>query len=193
MMSRMQSRALSLARSDDAKSRALRRIVGVATFAVATAVGAKVAIPLPGTPVPFTFQVVFVILAGALLGPRLGATSQIAYVALGVTGAPVFAAGGGLAYLLGPTGGYLLAFPLAAFTVGLISGKATGIARLTLALVAGVAVIHAGGASWLAVTTGNLEQALRFGVGPFLAYDVVKIGLALAVSLKLRPRALDRF
>ena len=147
MMSRIQSRALSLARSDDAKSVALRRVVAVAAFVLATAVGAKVAIPLPGTPVPFTFQVVFVILAGALLGPRLGATAQIAYVALGVAGAPVFAAGGGLAYLLGPTGGYLLAFPLAAFTVGFVSGRDAGIARMTLALIAGVAVIHAGGAT----------------------------------------------
>lgn len=193
MTSRTTSRALSWTREDFVRSKTLRRAIGVTVFAMATAFGAKTALPLPGTPVPFTFQVLFVLLAGALLGPRLGAASQFAYVALGAMGAPVFAAGGGLAYLLGPTGGYLLAFPAAAFVVGAITGRSGGVVRLALALAAGAAVIHAGGAAWLAVITGDLGEAVAYGVGPFLALDVVKIALALLVGLRLRPRTLELF
>lgn len=175
------------------KSRAARRAIGVAAFALATAFGAKVAVPMPGTYVPFTLQVVCVILAGATLGPRLGAASQAAYLAAGVLGVPIFAAGGGPAYLLGPTGGYLLAFPLAAYCVGAIAGRGSNAVRLALALAAGVLVIHAGGAAWLTVVSGSPEQALRYGTLPFLALDVVKIGLALLISLRIRPRALELF
>jgi biotin transport system substrate-specific component len=140
-----ESRALSWAREDFVTSRTLRRVIGVAVFAMATAFAARVAIPLPGTPVPFTLQLVCVLLAGAVLGARLGALSQAAYLAAGVMGAPVFAAGGGFAYLLGPTGGYLLAFPLAAFAVGAIAGRDGGLLRLIAGLIAGVALVHLGG------------------------------------------------
>ena len=162
-------------------------------FAMATAFGAKVAIPLPGTPVPFTLQVLAVILSGAILGPRLGAASQITYVTAGALGAPIFAVGGGLAYLLGPTGGYLLAFPVASFIVGMIAGRSGGVLRLTLAFVVGVAVILIGGASWLAVVTGDAAAAVRLGVTPFIANDFIEVGLALLISLRLRPRALELF
>lgn len=193
MTTRAHAGALGWARQDLIKSRAARRAIGVAAFALATAFGAKVAVPLPGTYVPFTLQVVCVILAGAVLGPRLGAASQAAYLAAGVLGAPVFAAGGGPVYLLGATGGYLLAFPLAAFAVGTIAGRGTSVIRLAAALVAGVLVIHAGGASWLTVMTGSPQLALRYGSLPFLTLDVVKIGLALLISLRIRPRALELF
>ena len=187
------SGSLSWARDDLIRSRTLRRAIGVATFAVATAFAAKLAVPVPGTPVPFTFQVVCVILAGAVLGPRLGAASQLAYVAAGALGAPIFAAGGGLPYLLGPTGGYLLAFPLAAFVVGVVAGRSGSVLRLLAGLTAGLAVIHAGGAAWLAIIFGDPGQALRYGIVPFLAFDVVKIGLAVLVSLRVRGRALELF
>lgn len=194
--------ALTRVEEDVLRSRTARRVLGVAIFVTATALGARIAIPIPGTPVPFTLQLVCVLLSGALLGPGLGATAQIAYVTLGAMGAPVFAAGGGVAYLLGPTGGYLLAFPLAAYTVGTLAGSSGRVGRLgrlgrfgriTLGLVAGTLAVHAGGAAWLAVVTGSLEQALRVGVGPFLAFDVVKIGLVLFITLKTRRRALELF
>ncbi len=189
---RSESRALGWARADIVRSRTARRVIGVLVFALATALGARIVVPLPGTPVPFTLQVVCVLLSGALLGPRVGAASQLAYVMVGAMGAPIFAAGGGIAYLLGPTGGYLLAFPVAAYAVGAIS-RSAGVLRLTLAFTVGVLIIHAGGAAWLAVITGDLGQAILMGVGPFLLFDIVKIALASLVTLKLRSRALELF
>ena len=87
---------------------------------VLTAAAAQISVPLPFTPVPFTFQPMVVLLGAALLGPRLGASSQLLYLAPGIAGLPVFAASPmlpqGGARLLGPTGGYLMAYPLAAFS-----------------------------------------------------------------------------
>jgi biotin transport system substrate-specific component len=190
---RLLSRAPNWAREDLVTSRALRGALGVAVFAMATAFGARLAIPLPGTPVPFTLQLVCVLLAGSILGARLGAASQAVYLAVGAAGAPIFAAGGGLAYLLGPTGGYLLAFPAAAYVVGLVAGRSVGTWRLPVGLVAGIAVIQAGGVAWLSIVTGSLDQAVLLGVGPFLLFDVVKVGLVLLISRRVRPRALELF
>jgi biotin transport system substrate-specific component len=193
MSLRPQSRALSWAREEFVTSRALRRTIGVAVFAMATAFGAKVAIPLPGTPVPFTLQLVCVLLAGAVLGAGLGAISQAVYLAAGALGAPVFAAGGGLAYLLGPTAGYLLAFPAAAWVVGATAGRAAGTPRLLVGLIAGALLIQFGGAAWLAATTGDLGRAIAVGVGPFLLLAVPKVALVLLISIRIRPRALELF
>jgi biotin transport system substrate-specific component len=193
MSVRLHSRASSWTREDIVTNRALRRSIGVATFAMATAFGAQVAIPLPGTPIPFTLQMVWVLLAGAVLGARLGAASQAAYLVAGALGAPVFAAGGGLAYLLGPTGGYLLAFPVAAFVVGAIAGRSLGTLRLLVGLIAGALVIQGGGAAWLAVTTGDIERAIRVGVSPFLLFALLKVALVLLISVRIRPRALELF
>lgn len=189
----MTVRVLDWARTDVVKSRTTRRAIGVLVFAMATAFGARIAIPLPGTQIPFTLQVIAVLLAGTILGPRLGAASQALYVTIGAMGAPIFAAGGGLAYLFGPTGGYLLAFPVAAFVVGAIAGRETGVLRLLAALAAGVLVILAGGTSWLAIVTGDPGQAVATGFVPFLWNDLVEIGLALLISNRLRPRALELF
>src|SRR5688500_4177696 len=103
-------------------SRAARRALAVIAFALLTALGAYAAVPLPFTPVPVSLQTLFVTLAGVLLGPTLGAASQITYLVAGAMGAPVFAgAGAGLPHLFGPTGGYLIAFPVAAYLSGQLS------------------------------------------------------------------------
>ncbi len=179
-----------LAQLELVPSRRVRQLIGVATFAVATALSAKVALPLPGTPVPFTFQPLLVMLAGGLLGARLGAASQLAYLMAGIAGLPVFAAGGGAAYLLGPTGGYLLAYPLAAFAVGSLMGPGAG--RALVALLAGLAVIYAGGLAWLAAV-GTVDFAVAAGLRPFVLADLVKVLLAAVVTLRLRERALQLF
>lgn len=164
----------------------LRGAVGVAVFAALTAVAARFAVPVPGTAVPFTLQPVAVLLAGLLLGPRLGAASQAAYVAAGAGGLPVFAAGGGIAYLLGPTGGYLLAFPAGAAVAGLVARRG-GIPRQAAGAVLGLAAVHAGGILWLALLAGAPE-ALRRGLAPFVLGDLLKVALAVTAAAGLRGR-----
>jgi biotin transport system substrate-specific component len=160
-----------------AAPRTLRRAAAVLGFAVLTAIGARIAVPLPGSPVPFTFEVVAVLAAGFLLGPRLGAASQVTYLAAGAAGLPVFAAGGGLAYLLGPTGGYLLAYPVAALLVGMVA-KGRGLGGQTAGLLLGVAVIYLGGVAWLAPSLGA-GRALAVGAAPFVVVDLLKVLLVL--------------
>jgi biotin transport system substrate-specific component len=167
-----------------------RRAIGVLAFVLATALSARLALPIPGTPVPFTFQPLVVLLAGALLGARLGAASQLAYLAAGAVGLPVFAAGGGAAYLLGPTGGYLMAYPLAAFVVGALAGGTA--VRLAVGLVAGLVVIYAGGVAWLTVL-GGFDAAVAMGLRPFVLADLVKAMLVLLVALRLRSRSRELF
>src|SRR6185295_11231055 len=114
------------ARSDAAPSFATRA-VAVLFFAVLTAAAAQISVPLPFTQVPLTFQPTVVLLSGLVLGPRLGAASQVLYLAAGIAGLPVFAASAtlppGAWRLLGPTGGYLMSYPLAAFVAGALARR----------------------------------------------------------------------
>ncbi len=160
--------------------------VGVAVFAALTAAGAKLAVPLPGTAVPFTLQVVAVLLAGISLGARRGMLSQLVYLAAGAAGLPVFAAGGGLAYLLGPTGGYLLAFPIGAAIAGGVADRWSGMLPMTAGAIAALACIHAAGAAWLSLL-GAGSLALE-SVWSFLPGDVLKVALAVLVGGRLRGR-----
>ena len=100
--------------------------IGIVGFAVALALASQVAIPIPGTPVPITLQPLVVVLAGMWLGPVAGAASMILHLAAGAVGLPVFSPYGapGLARFVGPTGGYLFAYPIAAFVAGALSLRA---------------------------------------------------------------------
>lgn len=171
-----------------ARSVAARRALAVAGAAVLTALAARVAVPVPGSPVPFTLQPMAVLIAGVALGPQLGAASMAAYLAAGAAGLPVFVAGGGLAYLLGPTGGYLLAYPAAAGVVGWAAWRRSGVGWRALGLAAGVLLIHAGGVSWLAVLSG-LEVAVAQGSTPFLLLDAFKAVLVLLFADRLADAA----
>ncbi|MFW6085074.1 MAG: biotin transporter BioY [Gemmatimonadota bacterium] len=175
----------------------VRKLAALAAFAAFTALGARMSVPLPGTPVPFTLQPVAVLLAGLLLGPALGAASQFAYLAAGAAGLPVFAAGGGLAYLGGPTGGYLMAFPVAAGVAGWVAGDPNRCPlpirtlRVGAAVLAGLAVLHLGGAAWLSLQpwlAGGSADVFRLSFEPFLLGDVLKIGLVAVVALGLGDR-----
>ncbi|HJU69628.1 MAG TPA: biotin transporter BioY [Gemmatimonadaceae bacterium] len=165
-------------------------VLGVVGFAVALAAASQVAIPLPGTPVPMTLQPLVVVLAGLWLGPVAGATSMVLYLLAGAAGLPVFAPMGapGFGRLLGPTGGYLWAYPVAAFVAGLVVSRRRDFAFRVLAAAAGIAAIHAGGFLQLLALTGEVKRALALGAAPFVLLDVVKVLAAAALSPKT-PRA----
>ena len=161
-------------------------LVGILGFAAALAAASQVSIPLPNTPVPITLQPLVVVLAGLWLGPVAGAASMILVLTAGAIGLPVFTPLGapGLARLLGPTGGYLLAYPVAAFIAGSLAGPAAGFVRRFAGASAGMLAIYLGGFAQLVVLTRSLETAAVLGVLPFVALDVVKALVAAA----MRPR-----
>lgn len=165
--------------------------LGAAGFAVALALASQVAIPIAGTPVPLTLQPMLVVLAGLWLGPRAAAASMMLYLTAGALGAPVFTPVGapGIARLFGPTGGYLLAYPLAAAVAGVAHTRALSYAgRATFAL-AGMAVLYAGGLAQLTLLTGSLSRAVVLGLVPFVVADVAKALLApLFAPRRQRPR-----
>lgn len=175
------------------RSDRLRIVIGAGVFVVAMTVAAHVTVPVPWSPVPVTLQPLVVLLAGAVLGPVPAAAAMATYVLLGAAGAPVFAGGmSGLAWLVGPTGGYLMAFPVAALAVGLIAGSGTTV-RTLLGMLTGLVVIYLGGVSQLIVLTGlDPAQAVSLGVLPFVAGDLVKVGLALILARALRAGGLGR-
>src|SRR6266568_3200655 len=179
------------------RSLTLSRVTAVILGAAFVALAAQVSVPLPGTPVPMTLQPLAVLLVGGLLGARLGAASMVLYLALGIAGLPVFTPTVplvGIARLLGPTGGYLLAYPVAAFAVGWLvtPGLAPGVnpprlARVALGVLAGLVLIHLGGLAQLLILTGNVSAAARLGTWPFLLGDLAKLAVATAVLAKLSP------
>jgi biotin transport system substrate-specific component len=161
----------------------VRRSLAVLAGAFLVAIGAQVAIPLPGTPVPVTLQVPAVLVVGGLLGPRLGAASMAVYLAFGAAGVPVFAPIGapGFARLFGPTGGYLLALPLGAAVVGVATEHGRSWSRVAVGVVAGLAVVHLGGVAQLAILSGDVSTALALGSAPFLLLDLLKLVVAGAI------------
>jgi biotin transport system substrate-specific component len=169
------------------------RALRIAIAALVVAAAAQVAVPLPFTPVPFTLQPRAVRAVGGLLGVGEGFAALVLYLGLGLLGLPVFAGGGaGIVRLIGPTGGYLLAFPLAAAITGAISAPRRDapaqIWRVLAACVVGMAIIHAGGVAQLALLGGDPAAAFRFGFLPFFTGDLLKVGLAAAVILIAAPR-----
>lgn len=168
-----------------------RRTLGIAFFLSALVLGAFVRVPLPFTPVPVTLQTFFVLLSGAILGPRAGSLPAVLYVSLGAAGAPVFAgAAGGMPALLGPTGGYLLGFVAAAFATGTLKGRMEESPFRLLALFCGAAIlILACGAMWLKTLFGlSAADAFSLGAAPFIAGDLFKAGLACAIYSRISRR-----
>jgi biotin transport system substrate-specific component len=161
------------------------RCASVLFITALTAAAAQISVPLPFTDVPLTLTPMVVLLGGMALGARLGMTTQLLYLALGMAGLPVFAASPvlppGILRLVGPTGGYLMAYPLAAFLVGLLAERGYGRSYISsfLTMLVGLIVIFAGGASWLALQIGVLP-ALAAGVIPFVAADLLKLLVAAA-------------
>jgi len=146
---------------------------------------AQVTLPLPFTPVPLTLQNFGVLLVGLTLGSRRGFAVLALYLVEGAVGMPVFnpAGHGGVAQLLGPTGGYLLAYPFVAALAGWIMerGRKT-FARAAVAGLLAEVVLFASGISWLAVLTQSFAQAVRFGLYWFVFAEVIKVLSAAAIA-----------
>jgi biotin transport system substrate-specific component len=165
---------------------AMRQVAIIVGASLFVAVCAHVAIPLPFTPVPLTLQNFGVLMVGLTLGSRRGFAAMMLYLAEGLAGLPVFSptGPGGLAQLLGPTGGFLMAYPFVAGLAGFIfeRGRATFL-RAAIAGVAAELLLFAGGLTWLTVFTHSFTQALRFGLYGFVFAEVIKImGAAAAAS-----------
>jgi biotin transport system substrate-specific component len=157
-------------------------LLGAVVIAGLTFVGANIVIPL--FPVPVTLQTLFVLLAGAAIGGRYGALGQTLYVGLGAAGLPLFASGaGGLAVLGGPTGGYLISFLVVPFLVAALLRHSRSVPWLLATYTIATAVIFAFGVTHLAAWyTGDVSEALRFGLLPFVPGAILKIVAATSIS-----------
>jgi biotin transport system substrate-specific component len=168
---------------DWAKQAAL--VVGASLF---VAICAHVTIPLP-SPVPLTLQNFGVLVVGLTLGSRRGFAALALYLAEGAAGLPVFnpTGLGGIPQLLGPTGGYLMVYPLVAGLAGLVfeQGKPT-FGKATIAGLLAEIVLFSGGIAWLLILTHSLAQALRWGLYWFVFAEVIKIMFAAAMAVRIR-------
>jgi biotin transport system substrate-specific component len=157
----------------------------VLSASLLVALCARVTVPLPFTPVPLTLQNFGVLLIGLTLGSRRGFAALALYLVEGASGMPVFnpTGPGGIAQLLGPTGGFLLAYPFVAALAGWVMerGRAS-FARAAAAGVLAEVVLFAGGLSWLAVLTHSFAQAARFGLYWFVFAEIIKVMLAAGLS-----------
>lgn len=172
-------------RLGEAASPRLRHVGLILAGALLIYLTAKVSIPVPGSPVPFTLQNFGILVVGGALGLRRGGIAALLYVALGVVGLPFFAEGkGGVQVIVGATGGYLVGFVVAAALVGRLAelGWDRRIGGAIGATALGTAVIYAIGVPWLAVVTGmSAGEAIATGLLPFLVGDIVKLLAAAAV------------
>ena len=167
------------------------RAAAVLFIAALTAAAAQVSVQLPFTPVPLTLQPMVVLLGGAALGARLGMASQVLYLCAGMAGLPVFAPSAvllpGVWRLIGPTGGYLLSYPLAAFATGWLAERGFDRRYITsvLAMTAGLAIVFTFGVTWLALFARpaalGFPAALEAGFYAFLPVDVYKILVAATI------------
>lgn len=167
----------------------------VALFAALTAVGGFISIPIGS--VPITLQSFFTLLSGVLLGPFLGALSQLVYVILGLVGMPVFAGGtGGISAIFTPSFGYLIGFIIAPIVIGKVtkSGHRQGVARLLIACVLGTLVIYIIGLPYMYVILKyvskvniTLLKTFQIGFFIFIPGDMIKCIIASIIGVKVLP------
>jgi biotin transport system substrate-specific component len=169
-------------------SRALEAAKQIALMVAASlfvALCARVTLPLPFTPVPLTLQNFGVLLVGLTLGSRRGFAALALYLAEGMAGLPVFSpvGPGGVAQLIGPTGGFLLAYPIVASIAGwIVENGRKSFARAASASFIAEIVLFASGLSWLAILTHSVSQAVRWGLYWFVFAEVIKIMMAAALA-----------
>jgi biotin transport system substrate-specific component len=164
-------------------------VVGASLF---VALCARITIPLPFTPVPLTVQNFGVLLVGLLLGSRRGFAALALYLAEGAMGMPVFSpvGVGGFAHLFGPTGGFLLAYPLVAWLAGYVMEHGRkSFACAALGGLLGEVVLFASGLAWLAVLTHSVVQAFRWGLYWFLFAEIIKVMMAAGIAARWQRRS----
>ena len=167
----------------------IKQVAIVICASAVIAVCARIILPLPFTPVPLTLANFGVLLVGLTLGSRRGFAAAALYLGWGAMGLPVFASSGpgSIAQMLGPTGGYLWAYPVVAFLAGWIAERGrVSFTRNLLASISAEVVLFAAGISWLAIMTHSWRQAAFFGLYPFLFAEVSKVMVAAAAALRLR-------
>jgi len=171
----------------------------ISLFTALTAVGAFIRIPIPY--VPLTFQTLMVMFAGLILGSRRGALSQLLYLILGLLGLPIFAQGGGPAYVLQPSFGFLLGFVAGAYVIGkMVEGERNlGLSRTLMALVLGQVAIYLLGISYLYLNLNfilhkpvSFLAVIKIGVLFFIPGDILKTAIAVLVVAPIRNRLLSR-
>jgi biotin transport system substrate-specific component len=168
-------------------------------FASLISAAAFLPIPVPGSPVPIILQNLFLMIAALALGPLWGSAAAAIYLGLGLLGLPVFSGGtGGIARIMGPTGGFILGYLPSAAAMGLIAGKnPKKLWRFILAAACGVLIVYAAGIPWLKLSIkGSWAKAIALGFLPYIGWDVLKAAIAVPISLGLRPwleeKLLDR-
>ncbi len=182
--------------NDGPKANASREIVFTALFAALIAVCGFISIPVPGTPIPIVLQNMLVVLTGLMLGPVWGVASTGLFLVAGALGLPVFSGGtGGIARLMGPTGGFLYGYALATLVSGMIAqrpkyGVRTPVLRLVLATVLGFVVMYIPGViHFMRVMDKTISQTMTLCVIPYIPGDIVKMVVAILLSSKLRTAA----
>jgi biotin transport system substrate-specific component len=173
----------------DRSSSLARQTALVVCASLFIALCARVTVPLPFTPVPLTLQNFGVLLVGLVLGSRRGFAALMLYLAEGAFGLPVFnpAGTGGIAQLLGPTGGYLISYPFVAFIAGWLWERRTGFLRAVVAATAAELLLFACGVSWLMLLThASFNQAAQFGAYPFFFAEIMKVMAAGALAARTR-------
>jgi len=183
----------------------IQEITMIGIFTAVTVVLAQISIPLPFTPIPISMGVVAVYIAGIMLKPKHALLTQLCYLLLGAVGIPVFANfRGGAGVLIGPTGGYLMVYPVVAFFIAIIMNSCKGrqtestqskkvhFLKAGLTLCVALLIMYLGGTIWLCIMTGSTFAAgLAMAVYPFIPLDIVKIVFCVMVIIPLRSRFLS--
>lgn len=177
------------------KKLTIRKITMCALFTALIAVGAFIKIPVPL--IPFTLQTMFVVLAGLLLGGKLGGLSAVLYMVLGLIGIPIFTGGGGFGYIFRPTFGYIIGFCVAAYVVGRIAFSSTGkvtLGRMFIAMLAGLGIIYAVGVAYFYIIQNfvngvpiSAAKVMTVGFLMTLPGDLITCSISCIAAYKIRP------
>ncbi len=170
-----------------------KSIVFVALFAALIAACAFVSIPVPGTPIPIVLQNMMVVLSGLLLGPVLGTASTVLFIVAGILGLPIFSGGtGGIAKIMGPTGGFIIGYAFAALVAGLICGRPrmgrkASIARIIVAALCGFVVMYIPGViHFMRSLDKTFAETMALCVTPYIPGDIIKMVVSILIAIPLR-------